>query len=166
MDSLLFEKITKKGDDEGTFWARLKTKEHLDTTKSIQYKKIRTKAELKMSLKAVLSFHTWSLCPAGNERHLVGMIILGYTLFFKCFATFWKYFILKPLGQGQWPRVMMKVENDLGSLTLTHGLQEWMISKSCVSFEEECRSVSIVPRDGLPLKNETSANVSKNKPRP
>ena len=33
---------------------------------------------------------------------------------------------------------MMKVENDLGSLTLTHGLQEWMISKSCVSFEEEC----------------------------
>ncbi len=35
-------------------------------------------------------------------------------------------------------RSMVKVVNDPGSLTLTHGLQEWMISKSCVSFEEEC----------------------------
>ena len=35
-------------------------------------------------------------------------------------------------------RSMVKVENDPGSLTLTYGLQEWMISKSCVSFGEEC----------------------------
>ncbi len=39
---------------------------------------------------------------------------------------------------------MVKVENDPGSLTLTHGLQEWMISKSCVSFEEECSSVMLL----------------------
>ncbi len=60
------------------------------------------------------------------------------TLSFKCFATFWKHFIMKPLGHDQWPCVMINVENDPGSLTLTHGLQEWTISKSCVSFEEEC----------------------------
>ncbi len=35
-------------------------------------------------------------------------------------------------------RSMVKVENDPGSLTLTHGLQEWMILKGCISFEEEC----------------------------
>ena len=35
-------------------------------------------------------------------------------------------------------RSMVKVENEPGSLTLTHGLQEWIFSESCVSFEEEC----------------------------
>ena len=35
---------------------------------------------------------------------------------------------------------MVNVENDPGLLSLTHGLQECMISKSCVSFEEECRT--------------------------
>ena len=35
---------------------------------------------------------------------------------------------------------MINVEKDPGSLTLTHGIQVWMISKSCISFEENCTS--------------------------
>ncbi len=44
--------------------------------------------------------------PRGVGLNPVQDRLHSNTLFFKCFATFWKYFILRPLGQGQWPRVM------------------------------------------------------------
>ena len=80
-----------------------------------------------------------------SKRHGLSILIV----IFKAFNIF-GWVLLEVVN-----RSMVKVKNDPGSLTLTHGLQEGMISKSCVSFEEECT---------ITLVNLATANYSESGP--
>ncbi len=72
---------------------------------------------------------------------------LFYTLL-QMFRNFLKIFYSEAPGAGSVTpchevvdRSMVKVENDPVSLTLTQGLQNKIFTKSCETFEEECRFI-------------------------
>ena len=75
----------------------------------------------------------------GKFLYQTSITLSTFTLFLKCFTTFWKYFILKPLGQGQWRCVMINMDNAPGDNLQKTPLKKWIVFSADKKVWEEVR---------------------------